>query len=54
MCTMRAASFEPPAVGWDAEPYRLPSVELGDDWAASNSAALFDAPLSSFQTNGMC
>jgi hypothetical protein len=46
--------MEPPAVGWAAEPYGLPSVELGDDWAVSNSPALFDTPSVIIETNGMC
>lgn len=45
--------INPPPVGWDAEPYGLLSVGLGDDWAASNGAALLDVPPSSFQTKGM-
>jgi hypothetical protein len=36
--------LDPPPVGWDAESYGLPSVGLGDEWAASNSAALLDVP----------
>lgn len=53
MCTMRAV-IDPLPVGWAAEPYGLPSVGLGEDWAASSSIALVDVPPSSFQTNGMC
>jgi hypothetical protein len=34
----------PPPVGWDAEPYGLHSVGVGDYWAASNSAVLTNVP----------